>query len=99
MGKASQNQNPEKTFFGVSPQICVSKQTTKKRKKTEDNSREKGAESQLRVAAQRCFPEYAADPMVAPPDYDIRQSGRVVELQNRDLWLRPTDMSCTFPSS
>ena len=49
------------------------------------------------MAAQRCYPEYAADPMVAPPDYDIRQSGRVVELQNRDLWLRPTDLSWHFP--
>ena len=35
--------------------------------------------------------------MVAPPDYHIRQSGRVVELQNKDLWLRPTDMSWHFP--
>ena len=24
---------------------------------------------------------------------EVRQSGRVVELQNRDLWLRPTDIS------
>ena len=31
--------------------------------------------------------------MVAPPECDIRQSGRVLELQNRDLKLRPTDMS------
>ena len=66
-------------------------------KKTEDNSREKGVENQLRVAAQRGYPEYATDPMVATPDYDIRQSGSVVELQNRDLWLRPTDMSWHFP--
>ena len=35
--------------------------------------------------------------MVAPQDFDIRQSGRVLELQNRDLWLRPTDMSWQFP--
>ena len=98
MGKASQTQNHEKTFFGVSPQNCVSKQTTKKkRKKTEDNSREKGVECQQRVAAQRGYPEYATDPMVAPPDYDIRQSGSVVELQNRDFWLRPTDISWHFP--
>ena len=33
MGKASQNQNHEKTFFGVSPQNCVSKQTTSKGKR------------------------------------------------------------------
>ena len=66
-------------------------------KKTEDNSREKGVESQPRVAGQRSYPEDAIDPMVAPPDHDIRQSGRVVELQNKDLWLRPTDMSRHFP--
>ena len=30
-------------------------------------------------------PEDAEDPMNAPPDYDVRQSGRVMELQNRDL--------------
>ena len=35
---------------------------------------------------------------MAPPDYEIRQSERVLELQNRDLWLRPTDMSSHFPT-
>ena len=39
----------------------------------------------------------ATDPMVAPHDHDIRQSARVLELQNRDLWLRPTDMSWHLP--
>ena len=62
-------------------------------KQTEDKSRERGVESQPRAAAQRGYPEDAEDPMVAPPDFDIRQSGRVLELQNRDLWLRPEDMS------
>ena len=33
-----------------------------------------------------------------PPDYEIRQSGRVLEVQNRDLWLRPTDISWLFPT-
>ena len=37
------------------------------------------------------------DPMMAPPDYEIRQPGRFLELQNRDLSLRPTDMSWHFP--
>ena len=69
----------------------------KRVKQTEDNSRERGVESQLRAAAQRGYPEDAEDPMVAPPDYDIRQSGRVLELQNSDLWLRPTDMSWHLP--
>ena len=35
--------------------------------------------------------------MVAPQDYDVRQSGRVLELQNSDLWLRPPDLSWHFP--
>ena len=34
--------------------------------------------------------------MIAPPDYDVRQSGRVLELQNRNLWLQPTEMSWHF---
>ena len=34
--------------------------------------------------------------MVAPPDYDIRRSGRVLELQNKDFWLRPTDLTWHF---
>ena len=68
------------------------------KKQTQDNSRLRGSESQLRAAAQRCYPnpEDAEDPMIAPPDYDVRQSGRVLELQNRDLWLRPTEMSWHF---
>ena len=35
--------------------------------------------------------------MIASPDDDCRQSGRVLELQNRDLWIRPTDLSWHFP--
>ena len=34
--------------------------------------------------------------MVAPLDDDIRQSVRVLELQNKDLWLRPTDLPWHF---
>ena len=45
------------------------------------------------MAAQRGFAEDATDPMVTPHDYDVGQSGRVLELQNSDLWLRPTDLS------
>ena len=69
-------------------------------KKTEDISRERGIESQLRAAAQRAYrdQEDATDPMVAPQGYDVRQSGSVLELQNSDLWLRPKDLSWHFPS-
>ena len=66
-------------------------------KQTEDNSRERGVETQQRAAVQRGYPEDAEDPMVVPPDYDIRQSGSFLELQNRDFWLRPTDMSWHLP--
>ena len=63
-------------------------------------SREQGVEGLLRAAAQRSYPtpEDAKHPMMAPPDYEIRQSGRLPELQNRDLWLRPIDMSWHFPN-
>ena len=67
----------------------------KEEKQTEDNSRERGVEGQLRAPGRQGPPdqEDAEDPMVAPPDYEIRQSGSVLELQNRDLRLRPADMS------
>ena len=35
--------------------------------------------------------------MIAPQDHEVRQSGRGLELQNRDLWIRPTDLSWHFP--
>ena len=35
--------------------------------------------------------------MIAHQDDGIRQSGRVLELQNRDLWIRPTDLSWHSP--
>ena len=58
-------------------------------------SRERGVEIQLMATAQRCYPEDATDPMVALQGYDLRQPG-VLELQNSDLWLRPTDLSLTL---
>ena len=79
---------------------CLREQTDVKEEiQTEDNSRLRGVESQLRTAAQLGYPnpEDAEDPMIAPPHYDVRQPGRVLELQNRDLWLRPTDLSWHLP--
>ena len=71
----------------------------KEEKQTKDKSCLRGVESQLGAAAQRGYPypEDAEDPVVAPPDYDVRQFGRVLEPQNRDHWLRPTDLSWHFP--
>ena len=69
----------------------------RKEKRTEDISCERRVKIQLWASAQRCWPKDATDPMVAPQDYDVRQSGRVLELQNSDLWSRPTDLSWHFP--
>ena len=41
-------------------------------------------------------PENVGNPKIAPQDYDARQSRRVLELQNRNLWIRPTDLSWHF---
>ena len=62
--------------------ICVNTHTVKRKKQTADDSCLRGVEGQLRAAAQRGYPnpEDAEDPMIAPPDYDVRQSGRVLEL-------------------
>ena len=39
------------------------------------------------------------NPMIAPQDYDVRQSGRGLKLQHRDLYLRPTYLSWHFSCS
>ena len=41
-------------------------------------------------------PENVDNSMIAPQDYDARQSGRVLELQNRNPWMGPTDLSWHF---
>ena len=54
-------------------------------------------EGQQRATAQRMFPESDVDnSTIAPQDYDVRQSGRVLELHNRNHWIRPTDLSWLF---
>ena len=70
------------------------------KKQMEDNSCLRGVESQLWATARRIYPksEYADNPMVAPPENDVRQSGRVLELQNRNLWMRLGDLSWHFSS-
>ena len=85
--------------FVNNKRICASEQTTQKEKRTEDISRERGIEAQLSATAQRAYrdQEDATDHMVAPQDLDVHLSVRVLELQNRDLWLRPTDMPSHFP--
>ena len=82
-------------------EICASEQTSQSEEEEQKRFRERGIEAQLRAAAQRAHrdQEDATDPMVAPQDHhDVHQSVRVLELQNSDLWLRPTDLG-TFLSS
>ena len=64
-------------------------------KRTEDISRERGIESQLRPAAQRAYPR----PRGRHRSHGgtSRQAGKVLELQNSDRWLRRTDLSWHFP--
>ena len=64
-----------------------------------DSSYPEGIEVLLRVTDRKGYPdpENVDSPMIAPQDYDVRQSGRVLELHNGDLWIRPTDLSWHFP--
>ena len=65
----------------------------------EDSSYTKSIEVLMREADRKGYPdpENLDNLMIAPQNYDSRQSGRVLELQNRDLWIRPTDLSWHVP--
>ena len=65
------------------------------KEQAEDSSYPKSIEVLMRDAARKGYPdtENLDNPMIAPQNYDGCQSGRVLELQNRDLWIRPTDLS------
>ena len=69
------------------------------KRQNEDCSYPKGIEVLLRETARKVCadPENVDNPMIAPQDCDVLQSGRVLELQNRDFWIRPTDLSWHFP--
>ena len=71
------------------------------RRRGEDSSNPKGIEVLLRDTARKGFPdpEDAKGPMIAPQDCDARQFGRVLKLQNRDLWIRRTDLSLALSHS
>ena len=47
-----------------------------------DSSYPKGIEVMLRETARKSSPENVDNPMTAPRDCEVRQSGRVLELQN-----------------
>ena len=84
-----------RTFVQKHPRSGRTRRTRSRRSRKRPRkaviSRERGVEGLLRAAAQRSYPipEDAEDPkMMAPSACEIRQSGRVQELQIRDLWLR-----------
>ena len=70
------------------------------KRQNEDSSYPKGIEILQRETAKKVYPDQEMDdPMVAPRDFDIRLSGRVMELenkQNKDLWILPTDILVTI---
>ena len=65
------------------------------RERTQSQEKEQAGDSfypnsievMLRETARKSYPdqENIGNPMIAPQDYEVRQSGRVLELQNRDL--------------
>ena len=69
------------------------------KRQNEDSSYPKGIEVLLRETARKACEDLESvdNPMIALQDYDVRQSGRVLELQNRDLWIRPTDLCWHSP--
>ena len=90
----------------LGPELCensgatrVSAHSVNKKEPAEDSSHPKGIEVLLREAARKSYPdpENVDNPMIAPRDYEVRQSVRVLELQNKDFWIRPTDLSWHFP--
>ena len=56
-----------------------------RKKQDEDSSYPNNIEVLLRETAWKGYPdpENVDDPMIAPQDYDLRQSGRVLELQKQ----------------
>ena len=70
---------------------------SEEKEQAEDSSHPKGIEVLLRETARKSYPDNVDNPMIAPQDDEVRQCGRVLELQNRDLWTRPADLSWHFP--
>ncbi len=68
----------------------VSRQTRKEVALKED------AEKQ-RDPRERTIVDASEDPMIAPFDFDVNQSARVLGLENQDLWLGPNDCDWHLP--
>ena len=83
MEKATWTQNYERKLWSI-----LREQTQgNEGRQVEDNSYCKAIEGFLRAMARKIQPEAedVDNPMIAPHDYDARQSGRVLELRNRSL--------------
>ena len=61
----------------------------KEQEQAEDCSYPKVVEVMPRETGRKSYPdpENIGNPMIAPQDFEFRQSGRVLEFQNRDLWI------------
>ena len=70
---------------------------SKEKELVEDSSYPKCIEDMPRETARNSYPENVDNPMTAPRYNEVRQSGRVLELQNKDLCIRPTVLSWLFP--
>ena len=72
---------------------------SEEKEQAEDSSYPKGIEVILRETARKSCPDLknTGNRMIAPQDYGVHQSGRVLELQNKDLSIRPTDLSWHTP--
>ena len=70
---------------------------SEEKEQAEDSSHPKVIEVLLRETARKSYPDNVDNPMIAPQDDEVRQSGRVLELQNKDLWIRRTDLTWHFP--
>ena len=62
----------------------------------EDNSYLKGIEVKPRETVRKSYPEDVYNPTVVPQYYEVRQSGRILQLRNKDLWIWLTDLSWHF---
>ena len=71
----------------------------KEKEQAEDSSYPKGIVVLLRETIRKGYPdpENVDGPTIARQDDDVRQSRRVLELQNRELWIRPNYLSWHFP--
>ena len=69
----------------------------RKKEQAEDSSYPKVIEVMLRETVRKSYPKNVDNPTTASRDCDVRQSARDLELQNEDLWIRPTDLLWHFP--